>query len=111
MHQCDKNLKVKIFIFNTHFSMNKTIIRTIAVCIAIPIGFFVIFFAPNPRAADIMPGLGLAFSIAGLLYIIPGVVLVISKRSRQIGQGVLLSVALLLLVGFSFCSMNPISFQ
>jgi hypothetical protein len=93
--------------------MNKTILRTLLICIAIPVGLFFISFLLNPSANDALLVLGLILFLAGLVYIIPGIILALVKddRTRNVGKGMLLSVALLLLVGFSVCSTQPISFQ
>lgn len=93
--------------------MNKTILRTLLICIGIPLGLFSISFLLNPSAHDLLTVLGLLLCLAGLIYIIPGLILALVKdeRTRNVGKGMLLSVALLLLVGFSVCSTQPISFQ
>ncbi len=66
--------------------MNKTIIRTLLVCIGIPLAFFFLSFISQPRASDIAPELGLAFSLAGLFYIVPGIILALIKSSRDVGK-------------------------
>jgi ABC-type transport system involved in multi-copper enzyme maturation permease subunit len=91
--------------------MNKVVIRTVLVCFAIPLVLFCVSFIRQPGYNDFVSGLGLAFSVAGLLYIIPGIILAIIKQSRSVGQGILLSVALLLLIGFTFCSIHPPRFN
>ena len=93
--------------------MNKATIRTMAVCIGIPLLLWIFTFVSSPSASDTWTVLGLIFICLGLLYIIPGIVLVLIKdtNSRNVGKGMLLSVALLMLVGFSVCSVNPVSFH
>lgn len=90
--------------------MNKTVLNTLLVCIALPL-VFAVFGSLDGNTGDIPIILGLAFVIAGLLYILPGIILVLIKERRQVGKGILLSSALLLLVGFSLCSMQSMNFH
>ena len=89
--------------------MNKTVLNTLLVCIAIPLVFGVVGSFDSFGELPII--LGLAFVIAGLLYILPGIILALIKERRQVGKGMLLSSAVLLLIGFSLCNMQPLNFH
>ena len=92
--------------------MNKVILRTLLICIAIPTVLTLMAMTTGGfRANEILPSFGIAFFIAAILYIIPAIILTIIESSRKVGQGMLLATGVLLLVGFSFCSTQPISFH
>ncbi len=83
--------------------MKKETLITIAVCFILPILFTLATSVGNTK--DFFQILGLCFFCAALIYIIPGIILAIIESTRKVGMGILLSSALLLLVGFSVCSM------
>ena len=93
--------------------MNKTTLTTLSICVGLPLLLWFLTFISNPSAKDVWSVLGLIFLVLAFLYLLPGFILVLVKneRSRDIGKGMLLSVALLMLVGFSVCSANPVSFH
>ncbi len=91
--------------------MNKKLLTTILVCIGIPL---VLYLVGSIGSGSFDPsGLGVSFFLAGALYFIPGLIisLIRNPSSRDIGKGMLLASALLILVGFSVCSMSSINFH
>ncbi|MBC7866173.1 MAG: hypothetical protein H7X88_01455 [Gloeobacteraceae cyanobacterium ES-bin-316] len=83
--------------------------KTIIICFAI---FGIIALAlllVGDREKGIMIGLsGLLLSI---LYLVVGVILCIRASSREVGKGMLISSGLLLIIGLSVCSVNPLNIK
>jgi hypothetical protein len=90
--------------------MNKQVLNTLLVCVAIPLVFGVLG-SIGGNVKDLPIILGLAFVIAGALYLLPGIILALIKDKRFVGMGMLLSSAVLWLIGFSLCSTQSINFQ
>jgi len=58
--------------------------------------------------------MGLGFFIAGFIYLQPGLIISVLKDTNgyaQVGKGVVLASAILMLLGFSMCSVSPLSFH
>lgn len=52
---------------------------------------------------------GLAALLLSFIYLILGIILTIIKESRNAGMGMLLTAGIMLLVGFTVCSMSAIN--
>jgi uncharacterized membrane protein len=52
---------------------------------------------------------GLAALLLSLIYLVLGIILIIIKESRNAGMGMLLTAGIMLLVGFTVCSMNMVN--
>lgn len=88
--------------------MDKKVLKTLLICIAIPLVFGGIG-SVGQSVGDVPIMLGLSFMVAGLLYILPGIILAIIKDQRLVGMGMLLSSAVLLLIGFSLCNIRSMA--
>ncbi|HMP94596.1 MAG TPA: hypothetical protein PKD90_17075 [Phnomibacter sp.] len=95
--------------------MSKAMKTTLLVCCAIPFGFGLMFaiqeFLSGTSRNESIPIFGLCFIIAGAIYILPAIILAIINNTRQVGLGMLLASGLLLLVGFSLCTIQPVNFH
>ena len=92
--------------------MNKKLLVSLFICISIQLLVYAI--SVDDAASIRWSDLGLALFVAGFIYFLPGLIISAIKDSgaiRQIGKGILLASALLLLTGLSICSIDPVLFH
>jgi hypothetical protein len=90
--------------------MNRKFFLSLLACIALPSLVYVMYTGAGRTN---WPGLGLAFFIAGFVYLQPGLIISVIKDTKgykQVGKGVVLASAILMLLGFSICSVSLLSF-
>lgn len=91
--------------------MNKKVLRTLLVCCIIPPVIGLMFFMSDPRKSEFFPMMGLSFLTGFIILILPAILLTIIQSSREYGKGMLLACGVMLLVGFSLCSIQPLNFH
>ncbi len=89
--------------------MNSTVKTAFLVCIglALLVGLFAFAADDTYRLANA----GLVLIIAAVIYFFLGLILVIPKQARKVGQALLLCSVIILVIGFSICSAAPFNFH
>ena len=84
--------------------MNKVVKKTLIICSVI-FGIIAVAILAD-GSSDSGAIVGLAAVLLSFIYLILGIILTIIKESRNAGMGMLLTAGIMLLVGFTVCSIS-----